>query len=198
MISRKSESREKNSAEWRFWLTLRRASQLLLLALFSLLFLYSRYPIEGSFTVDIFFKIDPLVALLASLAARDWIGDLAWSLPVLGLAYFLGRFFCGWVCPLGATIDISRRYLRKRKVFPNDMPSLLVMRSVDLYISIILKDRRKARNTISNTSTTSDIHTPSRFPLSRRTTTVATVASSATRPITGWQTRTTSPPSRRL
>jgi len=99
-------------------LTLRRASQLLLLFLFLFLFLYSKYPIKGPYTVDLFFKIDPLVALLASLAARDWISDLTWALPVLGLAIILGRFFCGWICPLGATIDISRRYLRKRKLSP--------------------------------------------------------------------------------
>jgi len=118
MISKKSESRERNSAKAGYWLTLRRASQLLLLTLFLLLFLYSKYPTHGSFTIDLFFKIDPLVALLASLAARDWMRDLEWALPVLGLALILGRFFCGWVCPLGTTIDISRRFLRKKKLDP--------------------------------------------------------------------------------
>jgi len=123
MISKKSESKEGKSVERRggagFWISFRRTSQLILLAVFTLLFLLSRYPIEGSFTVQQFFRIDPLVALLVSLASREWVQNLIWSFSFLALALVFGRFFCGWICPLGATIDISRRYLRQRKHSPD-------------------------------------------------------------------------------
>lgn len=131
MTSKKSERRGKRSAEKatvreiRTWITFRRISQLSLLILFGLLFLVSRYPIESSFTVDQFFKIDPLVFLLTSLASREWVTDLAWSIAFLAFALVLGRFFCGWICPLGSSIDISRRIIRKKK--PGAMPSRRMM-----------------------------------------------------------------------
>ncbi len=131
MTSKRSERREKRSAEkpavreLRTWINFRRISQASVLILFGLLFLVSRYPIESQLTVDQFFKIDPLVFLLTSLVSREWVTDLAWSVGFLALALVLGRFFCGWICPLGASVDISRRMLKKKK--PGPMPSRRAM-----------------------------------------------------------------------
>jgi polyferredoxin len=127
MTSGKSGSRDRNSglkwarAEGPTWIGFRRTSQVAVLILFILLFLFSKYPFDSTASVDDFFKVDPLVALLVSLGSRAWVEDVGWSLSLLLLAIFLGRFFCGWVCPLGTTLDAARRLLGKKK--PGPAPS---------------------------------------------------------------------------
>ena len=39
------------------------------------------------------------------------MAELFWSLVMVALTFILGRFFCGWVCPLGTTLDGARRLL---------------------------------------------------------------------------------------
>jgi ferredoxin len=46
-------------------------------------------------------ELDPLTALATVLATGTLYGNLAWALVTIGLTVFLGRFFCGFVCPVG-------------------------------------------------------------------------------------------------
>lgn len=89
---------------------LRRWSQILFLALF--VFLLARTEFRGSFRaasgeirlpypVSIFLEADPLAGLVNALATRSLYRDLFWGLAILIPTFFLGRFFCGWICPLG-------------------------------------------------------------------------------------------------
>jgi polyferredoxin len=39
------------------------------------------------------------------------VAGLFWSLVMVAATFILGRFFCGWVCPLGTTLDGARRLL---------------------------------------------------------------------------------------
>lgn len=50
----------------------------------------------------LFFEWDPLVALVNALAGHALYRGLLWSLLILVPTLFLGRFFCGWICPMGA------------------------------------------------------------------------------------------------
>lgn len=52
--------------------------------------------------VGLFFQLDPLVAIENALSSRALYRGLLWSLVVLIPTMFLGRFFCGWICPLGS------------------------------------------------------------------------------------------------
>ena len=52
--------------------------------------------------VNFFFNIDPLVAIASAISSHRLFGPLAWSLVIIVPTLFLGRFFCGWVCPFGA------------------------------------------------------------------------------------------------
>ncbi len=90
---------------------LRRASQILFLALF-LLHLFgtefrgSLKAVAGDIRMPIpypaiFLQSDPLVAISNALASRALYRGLLWSLVILVPTFFLGRFFCGWICPLG-------------------------------------------------------------------------------------------------
>jgi polyferredoxin len=89
---------------------LRRLSQIVFFLLF--LFLLLRTEFRGSlrsagadirlpYPVRLFFELDPLVSLSNALASHALYRGLLWSLVILIPTLFLGRFFCGWICPLG-------------------------------------------------------------------------------------------------
>lgn len=111
-------------------LLLRRISQLIFLLLFLFLFIQTQpeigttsYMVRGGDNVDLFFRADPLIALSASLSSRSiLIENFMPALLIAVLALFFGSFFCGWVCPLGACIDIAaapfKRIHKKRKKLP--------------------------------------------------------------------------------
>jgi MauM/NapG family ferredoxin protein len=79
------------------------------LALFVFLLWKASYPLPGWIGVDLFLRMDPLISLGAMAAARTFIPALVWGLVVLGLTAVLGRFFCGFLCPFGVTVDIADR-----------------------------------------------------------------------------------------
>jgi polyferredoxin len=47
-------------------------------------------------------ELDPLTALATGLATGTLYAGLLWALVTVALTLFVGRFFCGFVCPLGA------------------------------------------------------------------------------------------------
>ena len=100
--------------------TIRRISQGLFLAAFLFLFALTVWPLGLAAPVDIFLRTDPLVALSALLAAKTWVLNLALlALPVIILTLLAGRAYCGWICPLGTTIDASDRlFFRQTKSRP--------------------------------------------------------------------------------
>ncbi len=88
----------------------RRLSQLACLALFFFLFIRTDY--SGSdtieYAVNILFRIDPLLALSASVAAGFFIFLMLPAVGTVLLTLILGRFFCGWICPMGTLLDGCR------------------------------------------------------------------------------------------
>ena len=58
--------------------------------------------------------LDPLAALATLLATKTVYRDMAWALVVVVLTLFLGRVFCGWMCPLG-TLQHLVGYLAQRR-----------------------------------------------------------------------------------
>jgi polyferredoxin len=88
----------------------RRASQAAFLLLFLYLLVRSSYPVgsgDGSpltraaEPVELFFRLDPLAALLTLLASHRFYVSLIPALGVVLLTLVAGRAFCGWICPLG-------------------------------------------------------------------------------------------------
>jgi MauM/NapG family ferredoxin protein len=97
----------------RTWLYLRRTSQMAFFLLFLWLFLKAEYAgqDELAWPVDLFFRFDPLILAAHLLTLSPLVKGLLWSLVFVVLTFVLGRFFCGWVCPLGTTLDGFRRLL---------------------------------------------------------------------------------------
>jgi polyferredoxin/formate hydrogenlyase subunit 6/NADH:ubiquinone oxidoreductase subunit I len=84
---------------------MRTAVQALSLLLFSLLFLFANYELPDWLPADIYLRLDPLLGLGAILAGKQIVNRALWSLVLMGATILIGRFFCGYVCPLGAVMD---------------------------------------------------------------------------------------------
>ncbi len=91
---------------------LRRGSQLVFFLVFLWLVLNTTFevdfsPVEVSeielpYPVSIALQFDPLAALMTLLSSGTLYKGLLWSLVILIPTAFIGRFFCGWMCPLGS------------------------------------------------------------------------------------------------
>jgi MauM/NapG family ferredoxin protein len=94
-----------------------RVSQILFLAFFLLLFVTTDYRgrDEISVAMNAFFRMDPLVAASHLLSAKTFVILLLPGLFVLLFSLVLGRFFCGWICPLGTVIDLVTGRIRKSR-----------------------------------------------------------------------------------
>ena len=92
-----------------------RISQLIFLVLFIILFLMTEY--RGSdrivAAVNGFFRANPLTALSTILATKAWEPLLLPGVLVFIFSLLLGRFFCGWICPLGTILDLVTKRIRK-------------------------------------------------------------------------------------
>ncbi len=89
---------------------LRRLSQTLFLGLFLLLLCKTEFhdsfqpgerDLRLPYPVRAFLEADPLIAIANALATHALYRGLLWSLAILIPTLALGRFFCGWICPVG-------------------------------------------------------------------------------------------------
>ncbi|MGB9628549.1 MAG: 4Fe-4S binding protein [Thermodesulfobacteriota bacterium] len=79
--------------------------QALSLLLFSTLFVLATYRLPDWLPADIYLRLDPLLGINAIFAAREIIHRALLGLITIGATFFIGRFFCAYVCPMGASID---------------------------------------------------------------------------------------------
>ncbi len=79
------------------------AFQIIFFGIFIYLFLITA-TVANKLFINYFFQFDPLLFLTTSIATRIILPFLL-PLVLIILTLFLGRIFCGFVCPLGAMID---------------------------------------------------------------------------------------------
>lgn len=94
---------------------IRRISQIFFLLLFVFLLTRASYPLNENYPVDLFPRLSPLLAISTSLASRAALTIFWPALIVFALTLLLGRAFCGWVCPMGTTLDVTDTFFSKKK-----------------------------------------------------------------------------------
>ena len=97
----------------------RKISQGLFLLIFLFLFLQteSKGADDLGYPVKFFLDFDPLLFISTTLASRSFSAAFFLSLILLGATLLFGRFFCGWVCPLG-TLNNMAGTLTRRPLSP--------------------------------------------------------------------------------
>jgi len=111
---------------------LRRLSQAFFLILFIYILWSNRYPFTGLIKPDILFKIDPFIIMMVSLGSRVLLSGAVISIVMLAIALIVGRYFCGWVCPLGTAIDMTAAVKKRHIILPDK--SSAALRKVKFYL----------------------------------------------------------------
>ncbi len=83
---------------------------------FLLLFVLSKQGGWPASLVNLPMRLDPLLVLTHLFASRTFLVGSTLALIVLILTLVFGRAWCGWICPLGTTLDIFslKRWRGKR------------------------------------------------------------------------------------
>jgi ferredoxin len=90
---------------------LRRMVQLCSVLFLIYLIISTAFPLEIKIPVELYLRIDPFIALSAIVAAKEVVMKMLPAFLMLFLVALLGNFFCGWLCPMGAVIDLWDRLL---------------------------------------------------------------------------------------
>jgi polyferredoxin len=80
---------------------IRRGWQAVFLGLFLFLVAVTTASLVRGYPVEWFLGLDPLVAATSALSAHTLARALLWAVPLVVLTLVFGRFFCGWICPMG-------------------------------------------------------------------------------------------------
>ena len=106
------------------WVVLRRISQTVFLILFVYILWSTTYPLDGPLSPQLLFKINPLIMMFTSISERIILPGIIFAAAMLALTMVFGRFFCGWLCPLGSTADLVGCFRRRNGKAREEVDSL--------------------------------------------------------------------------
>jgi MauM/NapG family ferredoxin protein len=90
---------------WTLFKRVRQLVQFALLALFLYLIWDTTQKGVESLPVNLFSRFDPLMAVVAMIGSKSFIANMIPGLLTIVATLILGRFWCGWICPLGTVLD---------------------------------------------------------------------------------------------
>ena len=93
----------------------RRIIQVFSLGLFLLLLAMAAVSLHSSAPLDLFLRLDPGLTLLTAISAGTLTAAFVPALLVLMATFFFGRIFCGYLCPMGVTLDGGDKLFGPRK-----------------------------------------------------------------------------------
>jgi len=124
------------------WRRLRQGVQTLSFLLFVYLFVFATFMSPNRAWADLFYRLDPLVALTAMLAGRVVIAGLGYAGLTLLLTLVFGRVWCGWLCPFGTVLEwlTPRRVKRaaRRKGPPEKWRAIKYLLLVVILVAAVL------------------------------------------------------------
>jgi MauM/NapG family ferredoxin protein len=96
---------KKTKQRWTLVNRLRQLVQFALLALFLYLVWMTTKKGVDALPINLFSRFDPLMAAVAMIGGRTLIPSMIPALITIVATLLLGRFWCGWICPLGTVLD---------------------------------------------------------------------------------------------
>ena len=81
-------------------------------------------------------KIDPLLALAQFITSRTLTAEMLLSLVVIVTTVLFGRVWCGWICPVGTTLDLFS-FKQTKKIMPV-LPETWRMGKYLLFLAILI------------------------------------------------------------
>lgn len=93
----------------------RRVAQALFFGFLVYLVIHTAFPLDLNIPVDLYLRLDPFIGIITLLTGKELIARMLPAFGVLLLVIIAGNFFCGWFCPMGATIDFFDRFLFREK-----------------------------------------------------------------------------------
>ena len=98
---------------------IRRCSQAFFLLFFVAILTPAGEPLAGTLLSRLLFRSSPLMMIRISLGIKAIAVGAGFGLIMLLLAMLFGRFFCGWICPMGTVIDYAGSLKKNRRIFTN-------------------------------------------------------------------------------
>jgi MauM/NapG family ferredoxin protein len=121
---------------WRNARWLRRTVQVASLLFFLVLAFGTLQRYALRLPADAFFRFDPLTALGAMIAGRQWLWHLSLAFITVVATVIVGRVWCGWFCPMGTVLEYVRfkKARRRQKRLP---PSLRLVKYFLLVMIVV-------------------------------------------------------------
>jgi ferredoxin-type protein NapF len=95
---------------------LRRSIQALSVMFLFYLIFRTAFPLELTLPAELYLRLDPFIAIIVLMAKKEVIIKMLAAFAMLFAVLLFGNFFCGWLCPMGAVIDLSDGIIRKLRL----------------------------------------------------------------------------------
>jgi MauM/NapG family ferredoxin protein len=115
--------------------------QYLCLSVFIFLIAIAVFPSKEPIPLDIFLRLDPLIAIGTSISTWEIIDKAFIATSIIILTFLFGRIFCGYICPMGTSIDLSENLFikkpkRKQKEILERIDKFRKYRNIKYYLLI--------------------------------------------------------------